>query len=255
MANLLKEAKRREVILLHEQGVGIREIARKTGCHRSTVINHIGRGNNRHSRLVTLGWLVVEWAEKQGFEWTEVPVLLDLLCEINSCPRHPEAIAFEDVDDKGCRFCVSDGLKQHHARRKAEGRPILPPRRKPAKPPERVVAPEPTPEPVAAPKLPVVVPKPPNPVAMPKSEPAVAAPAPRKRTREDIYRHLSNDSPLRPGRRLCVCDGRIKEGEVVHGKVRSSVQKNCERCSAPMNEWRIVEPKVKPDPATAARSR
>ena len=89
----------------------------------------MGRNNVRRRKMSKALDLLGEQIMALGTDPLELDAYLALIHMIDlECPLHPEAEALEDVNEGGCRLCRSDGLKRHHARRKAEGRPIIPPR-------------------------------------------------------------------------------------------------------------------------------
>lgn len=129
--NVLPMWKRLAIIRMRAEGASLRTIAREVGASRQTVANYAGGNNDRRARMSeALTVLGVQIAER-GQDPLEMDGYLKLIHLIElECPLHPEAVPFDDVEDGACRLCVSDGLKYHHAKRKAEGRPIVPPRRR-----------------------------------------------------------------------------------------------------------------------------
>jgi hypothetical protein len=129
--NVLSAEKRAAIVLLHAQGHTVREIVKQVGCSRQTVSTYLPTGYRR--KLLKLIDRVFKELEARNIDPLGVQALLDLYGEVGfRCQVHPEAHPDHDVmPDMDCRLCVRDGLRRFHARRKAEGRPIVPPRRRP----------------------------------------------------------------------------------------------------------------------------
>ena len=160
---------KRERILALKIGIGAstREIAEIVECSREAVTTYLSEAGLRRKRLFAMIVKVFDELKANGIEPTEIESLLTLHGTVGwTCPFHPEAQPEVDVNPDGCRLCQSDGLKRHHARRKQEGRPILPPWRKNATvPPPVAAAPAATSEPPrSGPVLAIVPPLPPEPV-------------------------------------------------------------------------------------------
>jgi hypothetical protein len=139
--NRLSREKRAQILELSEAGHTVREICKEVGVSRETVTS-LSIGTYRR-RLFKMSERIFEELEKAGMDplsnypanripmWAQA--FLDLHQELGwKCPVHPEADPDkEDVwAGSACRLCVADGLKRHHERRKAEGRPIVPPWRR-----------------------------------------------------------------------------------------------------------------------------
>lgn len=160
--------------------------------------------------------------ESKGLEPTDCEAFVALHHELYRCPRHPHAVLGEDIDDDGCRFCLSDGMRRHHARRKTEGRPIIPPRPKP--------------------KLAIVV--------TPSSAPP-AAKTGKEKAREirvsTALRFTPNDAPLKTETRLRVHVGCVTSADRVTGKYGPTPAAVCARCGLPAAEGKVVVTAVKND--------
>ena len=149
MANRLKPEKLAAMLDMHSVGASVREIKRATGADRETTRTTLERVIAERVRLAELAleYFAMFLVPGPGEE------IIDEICRIliDTCPLHPGFVRDDDDDVIGCTICardakarLSDGLKRHHARRKAEGRPIIPPRKKTAPTPSPV-PPTPTP--------------------------------------------------------------------------------------------------------------
>lgn len=133
--NVLPLAKRAQIVTLKAEGATLREIARRVGVCRETVATYVGRNTKRRHALLAAVDRAFEVLDASG----DYGAMFDALISIDAlvryhCPLHPDAtiadMLDEDVAGEGaCRLCRSDGLRRHHVRRKAEGRPVVPPRR------------------------------------------------------------------------------------------------------------------------------
>ncbi|MFI5296518.1 MAG: helix-turn-helix domain-containing protein [Polyangiales bacterium] len=130
MVYRLSVEKRERIVELKAAGMSVREIAATVGCSRETVCSYTP-GAFRRKALNLVGKIFDELKAK-GIDGTKIDALVRLHAELGwTCPLHPEAIPDVDVSaESDCKLCVHHGLKRHHARRKEEGRPILPPRRR-----------------------------------------------------------------------------------------------------------------------------
>jgi hypothetical protein len=135
VSNHLPMAKRAAILEMHADGAGVREIARATGVDRSSVRTCIDRIVEDRRQLIRL-YYAISAALPRDLDLDEITNLGGALCW--SCPIHPDAILedFDEENGSGCLICAKgskerarEGLKRHHARRKAEGRPIAPPRK------------------------------------------------------------------------------------------------------------------------------
>ena len=126
--NVLSIEKRLAIVRLRANGATLREVALAVGCDRETVATYGGRNSAWQTALCdALDALGARLGDHLS-ECDEFLSLVNLL--FLTCRFHPEAVGLDDVDHMGCALCRSAGLKRHHKRRKAEGRPIVPPRPK-----------------------------------------------------------------------------------------------------------------------------
>src|SRR5580692_7624584 len=136
--NALPAEKLAEVIELHAQGATRREIQAKTGVHRDTVRVAIERiAADRRHLLAKLTETKDHLRATYGIDLMDYEPFLEAIASLQfSCPVHPNAdieTGFDHDKATGCLRCNDplfkhhEGMKRHHARRKAEGRPILPP--------------------------------------------------------------------------------------------------------------------------------
>jgi predicted transcriptional regulator len=123
--HVLSPTKIAEILDLREQGFSIREISRRLKVSREAVSAYASPVDIR--KLRKLAWAICNEVEKKGIEPFDLSSIADLLNLLFSCRRHPHATPFEDVDDTGCKFCIAEGLKRHHERYRAAGKPIEPP--------------------------------------------------------------------------------------------------------------------------------
>jgi len=126
--NRLPASKRSRIVQLHEAGHTVREIAAEVGVHRESV-EFYSLSGYRH-RIGKMVLAVFQELEDRNIDPIDVSSLMDLDNVVNwSCPVHPELNRLESdlQPDDPCPLCVRDGLVRHHERRKAEGRPIVPP--------------------------------------------------------------------------------------------------------------------------------
>ncbi|MFI5296519.1 MAG: helix-turn-helix domain-containing protein [Polyangiales bacterium] len=125
--NRLSLEKRNKIVEMKEAGATIREIAAAVGCSVPTVI-HYTPGSYRR-RVLGLIAKVFDELKAKGIDGTDIEALVNLHCEIGwTCPIHPEAVPNVDISaESDCKLCEHRGRVRHHERRKAEGRPILPP--------------------------------------------------------------------------------------------------------------------------------
>jgi Homeodomain-like domain len=131
--NVLPLDKRLSIIAMKDAGATVREIAVAVDCNRETVASYVGRVSDRRNQMrAALDSLGEEIERRLGCDALDLAGFTTLYGLLNlTCPLHPEAVMLEDVNpDTGCSMCRSDGLRRHHVRRKREGRPIVPPRRK-----------------------------------------------------------------------------------------------------------------------------
>jgi hypothetical protein len=135
--NVLPEKKKVRIFELASKGGTVRETSTKVHCHRETVRNVLRRIVDDRRRTVKLIEALETAVKAFGIDLRamEVDALYELLDHLTfSCPIHPEAKP-EDFSQEGtgCLLCQDAKLKQHlgmvrhHARRKRQGRPILPP--------------------------------------------------------------------------------------------------------------------------------
>jgi len=131
--NLLSREKRIRIAQMHIGGATVREIARLVGVNRETVSAYVGRQSRARTALRKALDQFDDELRDAGVEASEFDGYLRLYGLLHfDCPMHPEAEPDIDVgpDRLACRLCQVDGLKRHHERRRAEGRPIVPPRPK-----------------------------------------------------------------------------------------------------------------------------
>jgi hypothetical protein len=247
VSNFLPVAKRAAILDMHAGGAGVREIARATDVHRSTVRTCIDRiDNDRHELIVMHQKLETALVGRFGDE-----ALLDELMAIGgalrwSCPIHPEASMEDDFgeDGEGCLLCAKgqkararEGLIRHHARHKAAGTPIVPPwRRQSVQDAEQAPAQDPIGNAVAV--------EAPAPIIVPTAQPAtlgsvVAGPPPKGRkhtpTRLEVQGHQANKE-----NRQRVCVACITPADIDLGSFRRLASDPCARCGSPTSDGRIV---------------
>jgi hypothetical protein len=131
--NRLPSDKLTLVLELFSAGAGIREIARVTGAHRSTVSACIERIIADRKETIRLYKAISD-----ALMAIDPSIDIDALSALGghlgwTCPIHPDLDPAKFGDDlNGCPECAqigrqSRGLKRHHVRRRELGRPILPP--------------------------------------------------------------------------------------------------------------------------------
>lgn len=131
MSNFLTHEKRLRVAELLLAGHTVREVQAETGVSRQTITQLTLGGYRREVlRRYRAMW------EKMEDLGVVTEVMQDIATEFHgwlgwTCPLHPDAPSGAMSDDgQVCDLCVRDGLRRHHARRKADGRPVLPPWRR-----------------------------------------------------------------------------------------------------------------------------
>lgn len=128
--NVLDLHHREAIIELKARGATLREIAATVGVHRETVRKYLDARGPRQRRMAKLLDAIAEELRARGIaEPLELEPFIELYDMLHmQCAFHAEADWERDFEQDGsCRLCRSDGLKRHHTRRKADGKPILPP--------------------------------------------------------------------------------------------------------------------------------
>ncbi len=280
MSNFLPHDKRLRVAEMLLAGATVREVQAETGVARQTIVS-LTLGGYRREVLHRFREMESELEQSMGEE------IYDITSKFSGwlgwvCPLHPDA-GPEVMGDDGmvCGWCVRDGLRRHHARRKAQGRPVLPPRvrRTPTSLQKAVAQPRPPPrvprpetlgaEPVPAKKSVVferlgtaIFPttRPPSlddvPTGLPKVEPGSAA-VHTSRGKPRVPPLLAQDEINDHAARERVCGPCVRPGEQVFGKSLRASSDACPRCKRPCAQGFVVRGEVRhvaPDPRTQRRA-
>ena len=117
------------IVRLRREGASVGEIVKTLGVHKGTVERYIHPFAPHLKKLRQLMCDTINWLDARGIDEVFFDSPLGYLNEaLYWCDRHPDAVPFEDItDEEGCRLCKHEGMVRHHAKRKAEGRPIVPP--------------------------------------------------------------------------------------------------------------------------------
>lgn len=135
--NILPRELREQVALLRAAGVGVREVSRALGITVESVGRIAGYRSKDRKEIMKRIEALGDALEAADLLKGDVDnAFLDLSGYVLfTCPLHPEnksdAQMDTYMDDGECMLCRRDGMVGFHARRKAEGRPIVPPWRRP----------------------------------------------------------------------------------------------------------------------------
>lgn len=134
--NILPRELREQVALLRAVGVGVREVSRELGVTVESVGRIAGYRSRDRQEIMKRIDALYNVLDNKGLMTGVVDEAMSELHAyvLMTCPLHPEDQSDAQLlilsQGGDCIQCRRDGMVGFHARRKAEGRPIVPPWRR-----------------------------------------------------------------------------------------------------------------------------